>query len=79
MSAFNDRMWDDLHLTDASEPFIPDVAVVLLYHLGVIDAPRNEQIAAIRDWLTAHTPSEPLLSSLQRDGYASASGLTLSA
>lgn len=48
----------------------PNTVSALLRSMALTDAPEDKKIAAIRDWLGAHTPSPLMEFSLRRKGYA---------
>lgn len=60
---------DDLHLVEPSQ-YVPNTVRALLRHADVsVDAPRTEQAATIRTWLTKHQPSQMMEFSIRDSGF----------
>ena len=64
--SFKDRMWDDEGFTCPPPPSMPTVLAQLV-RLGLYDAPREQQIAGMREWLRDHTPTPSLRADLEQE------------
>ncbi|OFJ55306.1 hypothetical protein [Mycolicibacterium grossiae] len=62
------RFTDDLHLVPADQ-YQPVTVTELLRRQGLVDAPRDQQARALRDWLNSR-PMTPLVEySVRRNGF----------
>lgn len=68
--SIGDRLWDDSAF-DAAPDDGPHYVQILLVQLGVSDARRGRQTAAIRRWLLTNVPSDTLRRSIRDAGLAS--------
>lgn len=62
--------WDDDIQLQPRGSVLPNTVSALLRSLRLTDAPEQRKIAAIRDWLSDHSPSPLMEYSLRRKGYA---------